>query len=102
MVEPEFLYDQTWKRGKRRRYNGFIERVGGAEGEQLRENLAAVVRDLLDWAAQHTATPTTRDNNHDNNHDNVCDDIRDGDRTGCSDGSDGESGTGSGQDGDTR
>lgn len=95
LVEPEFRYDQEWKRGKRRRYNGFVERVGGAEGKQLRENLAAAVRDLLDWAAQHTATPTTRDNNHDN----VCDDISDGDRTGCSDGSDGESGTGSSRDG---
>jgi hypothetical protein len=42
-----------WKRGKRRRYHGFVERVGGAEGERLREDLAAAIRDLLNWAAQH-------------------------------------------------
>ena len=53
LVEPEFRYDQTWKRGKRRYYTGFVERVAGAEGERLREELAAVLRDLLDWAARH-------------------------------------------------
>lgn len=84
LVEPEFRYDQTWKRGKRRHYNGFVERVGGAEGERLREDLAAAVRDLLDWATQHAETQTT------------CDDNPDGG------GSDGESGTGSGEDGDAR
>ena len=49
---PEFQYKQTWKRGKHRRYHGFVERVGGAEGERLREDLAVAIRDLLDWAAQ--------------------------------------------------
>ena len=54
LVEPDFQYDQTWKRGKRRRYKGYVERVGGAEREHLRESLAAVIRDLLDWASRHT------------------------------------------------
>lgn len=53
LVEPGFRYEQTWKRGKRRRYHGFVERVGGVEGERLREDLAAALRDLLDWAAQY-------------------------------------------------
>lgn len=52
-VESDFRYDQTWLRGQRRRYHGHVERIGGAEGERLREDLAAVVRDLLDWATQH-------------------------------------------------
>lgn len=52
-VEPDFRYDQTWLRGKRRRYHGHVERIVGTEGERLREDLAAAVRDLLDWAAQH-------------------------------------------------
>lgn len=53
MVEP----------GKRRRYHGFVERVGGVEGERLREDLAAVLRDLLDWTAQHDGAngPDTTD-----------------------------------------
>ncbi|MFC4859498.1 hypothetical protein [Actinophytocola glycyrrhizae] len=84
LVEPEFRYDQTWKRGKRRHYNGFVERVGGAEGERLRQDLTAALRDLLDWAF-HDAN---------NGHDWRRDDRGDG-------GSEGESGTGSGQDGDT-
>jgi hypothetical protein len=83
LVEPEFRYDQTWKRGKRRRYNGFVERIDGAEGDRLRGDLAAAVRDLLDWATQHTRDQHTRDDN----------------RHG---GSDEESGTGSGEDGDAR
>lgn len=89
LVEPEFRYNQTWKRGKRRRYNGFVERFGDAEGERLRASLAAVVRDLLDWAAQHTEAQARRDDNHND----------DGTSLG---GSDGEPGPGSGEDGDTR
>lgn len=84
LVEPEFRYDQTWKRRKHRHYNGFVERVGGMEGKRLRENLAAAIRDLLDWAAQHTETQITRDDNR------------------GSGSSDGESGTDSNEDGGTR
>jgi hypothetical protein len=54
-VEPMWRYDQTWARGKHRRYNGYVDRVGGVEGKRLRECLAAAIRDLLDWAAQQQA-----------------------------------------------
>lgn len=86
LVEPEFRYDQTWKRGKRRHYSGFVERVGGADGERLREDLAAALRDLLDWAFQHTETLAEQDD----------------DPGGGNDGNDGESYAGSGGDGDAR
>jgi hypothetical protein len=48
--DPAWWYDQPRKRGNDRRYWGHVERVGGAEGDQLRRNLAAAIRDLLDWA----------------------------------------------------
>lgn len=54
-VEPIWRYDQTWKRGKRHRYNGYVDRIGGVEGKRLREGLAAAIRDLLDWAASQQA-----------------------------------------------
>lgn len=54
LVEPDFRYCQHRMRWRFRCYNGFIEPVGGAEGEWLRKDLAAVIRDLLDWAI-HTA-----------------------------------------------
>lgn len=53
LVEPDFRYDQTWLRGKSRRYHGYVEWIGGEEGERLREDIAAAVRDLLGWAARH-------------------------------------------------
>lgn len=53
LVEPEFRYEPAWLRGRRRRYNGYVEWVGGAEGKRLRGDLTATVRDLLDWAARH-------------------------------------------------
>ena len=56
LIEPDFRHEQTWARGKRRRYNGYVERVGGAEGKRIRDNLTATVRDLLDWAARHNGT----------------------------------------------
>lgn len=90
LVEPEFRYDQTWKRGKRRHYNGFVERVGGPEGERLRQDLTAALRDLLDWAFHDTHDV------QDGHRDSGLGDGRDGG------GRDGESGMGSGQDGDTR
>lgn len=45
-------YDQNRKRGGDRRFSGHINRIGGAEGERLRGELAAVIRDLLHWAAE--------------------------------------------------
>ncbi|WP_139320805.1 hypothetical protein [Saccharomonospora sp. CUA-673] len=45
-------YDQKQKRGGDRRFSGHINRVGGTEGERLRGELAAVIRDLLHWAAE--------------------------------------------------
>lgn len=61
LVEPDFQYDQTWKRGKRRRYRGYVERAAGAESGPLRESLAAAIRDLLDWASQQTDEQSTHD-----------------------------------------
>lgn len=99
LVEPEFRYDQTWIRGKRRRYNGFVERVGGAEGERLREDLAAAIRDLLDWAAQNAETSTTHHNTGSNS--NIGDNSS-GSGSGRGGDRDEESGLDSGEDGDTR
>jgi hypothetical protein len=76
-VEPTWQYDQTWTRGKCRRYNGYVEPIGGVEGKRLRESQAAAIRDLLDWAAQQAGQQA----------ENVD--------------SDGESGTDSGRDGGT-
>lgn len=50
-------YHGGGKRGRVSHYSGHVTYIGGAEGERLRDALAAVSRDLLDWAAtaQHTA-----------------------------------------------
>jgi hypothetical protein len=45
-------YDQQRKRSADRRYAGRIDYVHGAEAERVRGELAAVVLDLLSWAAQ--------------------------------------------------
>jgi hypothetical protein len=52
-------YDQRRKRNPHRRFTGHVTRVGGIEGERLRGDLAAIIRDLLDWAAHHAATSET-------------------------------------------
>jgi hypothetical protein len=52
-------YDQRGKRGKHRRYTGHVTPIGGAEGDRIRGELAAIIRDLLDWATRHTETPDT-------------------------------------------
>jgi hypothetical protein len=44
-------YDQKRKRGDRR-YSGHVNHIHGAEGERLRGEFAAVIGELLDWAAQ--------------------------------------------------
>ena len=45
-------YDQAKLDGGSRRFAGHVNHVGGAEGERLRAELAAVIRDLLAWAAE--------------------------------------------------
>lgn len=71
-IDPENLpeippHQQVWwydqpantKRGKHRRYTGYVKRVGGTEGERIRRELAAIIYDLLDWAKQQADTPET-------------------------------------------
>jgi hypothetical protein len=57
--QAKWCYDQNNKRGPGRRYSGQIRRVSGPEGERLRAELAAVMKDLLQWAAetQENTTP---------------------------------------------
>jgi hypothetical protein len=50
--KAEWWYDQRGKRGNNRRYTGRVERLGGSAGEKLRLELAATIRDLLEWAQQ--------------------------------------------------
>ena len=50
--QPVWWYDQEWKRGGDRRYSGHVNHIHGAEGERLRGEFAAVIDELLDWAAQ--------------------------------------------------
>lgn len=50
--QPIWWYDQKRKRGGDRRYSGHVNHVHGAEGERLRGEFAAVIGDLLEWAAQ--------------------------------------------------
>jgi len=47
-----WCYDQHSMRGRSRRFTGHVTRIGGAEGDQLRADLAAITHDLLDWAHQ--------------------------------------------------
>jgi hypothetical protein len=55
---PAWSYCQTGPRGTSRTYTGHVTYVGGAEGERLRRELAAVVRDLLEWAARRDTQPS--------------------------------------------
>ncbi len=50
--QPVWWYDQNWKRGDDRRYSGYVNNIHGTEAERVRGELADVIRDLLDWAAQ--------------------------------------------------
>ncbi|GAA0528849.1 hypothetical protein [Saccharopolyspora erythraea] len=43
-------YDQELQRGDTRRFSGYVNAIGGTEGDRLREELVAVIRDLLEWA----------------------------------------------------
>lgn len=50
----EWHYNQIGNRTKSWDFSGHVRYVSGAEGDRLRGELAAVIRDLLDWAAtQH-------------------------------------------------
>ncbi|MGW4211715.1 hypothetical protein ACWEIJ_27240 [Lentzea sp. NPDC004789] len=50
----ERQYNQIRNRTKNWTFSGHVRYVSGAEGDRLRGELAAVIRDLLDWAAtQH-------------------------------------------------
>jgi len=55
---PAWSYCQTGPRRVSRTYTGHVTYVGGAEGERLRRELAAVVRDLLEWAARRDRQPS--------------------------------------------
>jgi hypothetical protein len=52
--DAEWWYDQKARgeRGKNRRYTGHVQRIGGTAGEKIRAELAAIIRDLLEWAQQ--------------------------------------------------
>lgn len=48
--QPVWWYIQNRIRGDKRRYSGRINRVGGLESERVGNELAEVVRELLEWA----------------------------------------------------
>lgn len=50
-VQGSWQYNGENRRSRGRSYSGHVTYIGGAEGERLRDALAAVSRDLLDWAA---------------------------------------------------
>jgi hypothetical protein len=47
--QPVWRYTQKRNRNDNRRFTGHITRIGGVAGDQLRGDLAAIIRDLLDW-----------------------------------------------------
>ncbi|MDX8036567.1 hypothetical protein SK803_40775 [Lentzea sp. BCCO 10_0856] len=47
----ERQYNQMRNRTKNWTSSGHVRYVSGAEGDRLRGELAAVIRDLLDWAS---------------------------------------------------
>lgn len=55
-----WCYDQHSTRGRRRRFTGQVTRIGGAEGDRLRADLAAITYDLLDWAHQQQTQQAER------------------------------------------
>jgi hypothetical protein len=54
-------YYQGRKRGANRSFSGHATSVGGAEGERLRGELAAVIGELLDWAARQSHNESIED-----------------------------------------
>lgn len=73
--DPVWWYDQPRKRGSDRRYWGQVERIGGPEGDRLREELTAWIRDLLDWAHEDKKKSET-DSETDSGEDGDTDDTR--------------------------
>jgi hypothetical protein len=55
---PVWSYCQTGPRGTSRTYTGHVVPVGGADGERLRRALAAIARDLLEWASRRDTYPS--------------------------------------------
>ena len=51
--ETVWWYHQKRRGGKIRDYSGRITYVGGAEGQRIREDLAAVIAKLFKWATEH-------------------------------------------------
>jgi hypothetical protein len=72
--DPVWWYDQPRKRGGDRRYWGQVERIGGAEGDQLRRDIAAALWDLLAWATQ--AENSDKDSEADSGEEGEADDRR--------------------------
>ena len=50
--QPVWWYDQKRKRSGDRTYSGHVNHVHDAEAERVRGELAKVIQELLDWAAQ--------------------------------------------------
>lgn len=48
---PDWSYRQKRRGTTDRQYVGRIKKIGGAEGKRLRGDLAAIIADLLTWAA---------------------------------------------------
>src|SRR5690606_41172415 len=59
--QPVWWYDQRRKRGEDRHYSRHVNHIYGTEAERVRGELADVIRDLLDWAAQQSGDPSTED-----------------------------------------
>lgn len=63
--QPVWWYDQPRKRGNNLRYTGHVTRIGGAEGDRIRGELTAIIRDLLDWATQQADAESTPESRQD-------------------------------------
>lgn len=50
--EPIWRYSQSRKRRSERHFSGHVGHVHGPQAERLRSELAGVLEELLDWAAQ--------------------------------------------------
>lgn len=72
--QSEWWYDQRGKRGKNRRYIGYVTRIDGAEGDRIRGELAAIIRDLLNWAKQQTETESDHESDRESEQDGAADD----------------------------
>ena len=59
--QPVWLYEKEFKRNADRRFIGHVTQVSGTEGDRLRDDLTAVIRDLLDWAAIQSQSQSPED-----------------------------------------